>query len=460
MPERSPFDIPPGPDNVWPPFPGAPAARLMAVLAELERSQWETPAQILENQFRQIRAVAGSALARIPFHRDRMQRAGIQSPADITPEAWRRLPLLSKDDLRREGQRLENPALGKGHGKGGTVRSSGSTGTPVSVRTTGTTRLLWSAFTARDYLWHGRNMRLRLGSIRYFRQLKEQGAIERSLRDWGTPLNLLFQTGPAEMLNIRSSVDAQLDWLARKQPNLLVTYPSNAKELARQSLARRLVFPFLQEVLVFGETVDDDVRNICREAWHVPVTDVYSANEVGYMALQCPGHDHYHVQSENVYLELLRDDMEPCKPGEAGRVVVTTLHNLAMPLVRYDVGDLAEAGEPCSCGRGLPVIRRILGRVRNMLVLPTGERYWPQISALALRKLAPIARTQFIQRTLDEIDVRLVVDRPLTAEEMEKLTAKLQQKLNYPFKLNFTIHEAPEQSPVGKIEEFKSLVAQ
>jgi phenylacetate-CoA ligase len=96
------------------------------------------------------------------------------------------------------------------------------------------------------------------------------------------------------------------------------------------------------------------------EAWGVPVIFIYSRAEIGVMALQCPQNDHLHVQSENVRLEVLDDDNMPCQPGETGRVVVTPLHNYQTPLVRYEIGDYAEVGEACSCGRGLPVLIRIL----------------------------------------------------------------------------------------------------
>ena len=125
--------------------------------------------------------------------------------------------------------------------------------------------------------------------------------------------------------------------------------------------------PGLREVRTLGEASTPDLRALCREAWGVPLVDVYSAEEVGYIALQCPEHEHYHVQAESVLVEILDERGAPAPPGETGRVVVTDLHNFAMPLVRYEIGDYAEVGEPCACGRGLPVLRRIVGRVRNML---------------------------------------------------------------------------------------------
>ena len=84
---------------------------------------------------------------------------------------------------------------------------------------------------------------------------------------------------------------------------------------------------------------------------------MYSCEEAGYIALQCPQAEHYHCQSESVLVEVLDDEGRPCTPGQVGKVVLTALHNFAMPLIRYENQDYAEVGPPCACGRGLPVKR-------------------------------------------------------------------------------------------------------
>ena len=113
---------------------------------------------------------------------------------------------------------------------------------------------------------------------------------------------------------------------------------------------------------------------------------MYSAAEAGYLALQCPQQEHYHIQSESALVEVLDEAGNPCRPGETGTMVVTPLHNFAMPLIRYAIGDIAEVGAPCACGRGLPVLARLLGRVRQMLVLPSGARRYGNVGDLAFAR--------------------------------------------------------------------------
>lgn len=446
------------PDSIWPALPPAGTATPMSVLRLLEHSERLPTARIRELQFAQLNALVRRAAFHTPFHRERLAAAGIRADREFGPEEWKRIPLLTKDDVRQCSEQLKNMELHERHGRLGRLHTSGSTGKPVTVISTGTTRVLWKAFVLREHFWQQRDAGGKFGAIRYLRRYKNAGAVRRTLPDWGRPLNRLLRTGPGVFLNIRTPITEQLEWLREEQPHYLNTYPSNAHELALESLRRGIRVRSLREILLFGETVSDEIRDACRRAWDARVTDCYTANETGYIALQCPGRDHYHVQAENVYVEILDERDHPCPEGAVGRVVVTPLHNFASPLIRYEIGDYAEAGGPCPCGRGLPVLRRVVGRTRNMLVLPNGDRYWPQVGSSTLRKIAPVLQQQFIQRTVEDIEVRLVMERPATAEEEDRMRAKIQEKLHYPFRVTFSYVDAIERSPTLKFEEFKSLI--
>jgi phenylacetate-CoA ligase len=164
------------------------------------------------------------------------------------------------------------------------------------------------------------------------------------------------------------------------------------------------------------------------------------------------------VQSESVKVEVLDDAGRPCAPGAIGRVVVSSLHNFAMPILRYKLGDYAEAGAPCPCGRGLPTLARILGRSRNMLVLPSGERYWPLSGAFEFRDIAPIRRSQMVQLDLERIEMRMVADRPVTPDEERRLAGVVRRWVGHPFEVQFKYLDAFPASASGKFEDFISMV--
>ncbi len=207
-----------------------------------------------------------------------------------------------------------------------------------------------------------------------------------------------------------------------------------------------------------SEVLDPETRVDCQTVLGVPVHDIYSAQEAGIVALQCPAGDGYHVMAESVLVEILDEDGAACAPGETGRVVVTPLQNFITPLIRYEVGDFAEAAEPCSCGRGLPAIRRFLGRVRNMLVLPDGAKFWPAFGSRGLTAIAPIRQHQIVQKTVTVLEARLVVERDLTSSEEEQLARHMTARLSDDMTVTFACPTAIPRSASGKFEDFMSEV--
>jgi phenylacetate-CoA ligase len=210
--------------------------------------------------------------------------------------------------------------------------------------------------------------------------------------------------------------------------------------------------------MTFAAMHPGGLRALAREAWGIGITDSYSCVEAGNLAVQCPGHDHYLVHAENVYLEVLRDDGSPCEPGETGRVVITPLHNFAMPLIRYELGDYAEAGGRCPSGRGLPTLNRIAGRVRNMLRDPTGRMASPNLAPSLLLETAPIVQYRIVQHSLSQLEFQYVMERELASAEAGRLVAGLQSGLGYPFDIRLSRVARIERQKGGKFEEFLSLL--
>ncbi len=168
------------------------------------------------------------------------------------------------------------------------------------------------------------------------------------------------------------------------------------------------------------------------------------------------------MQSENVYLEVVDKTGEPCPVGTGGRVLITSLHNFATPLIRYDIGDYAESGDPCPCGRGLPVLTRILGRARNRMILPDGRSEFPyfgeyhQYAAIS----TAVRQFQYVQRSLEEIEKKMVVSEPLTPEQEEKTKELIIRSLGHPFRVTLSYHDEIPRSASGKFEEFVCEVQQ
>lgn len=450
-------------DILWPAVVDVAGSALLALQYQLDQSQWWSVERLRGRQFVQLARLVRHAHDNVPFYRDRLAAADLRPGTPMTLEAWSRLPVLARQEVQQAGRALDSIHPPPQHGKPIEISSSGSTGMPVSVRKTPRSNAIWRAITLRDHLWHRRDFRDRLCAIRDTEAILGIGKGHLAaypkgitLKNWGAGTAQLFVTGPAAALHIHTPVEQQAEWLRRQNPGVLVTFPSNLMQLALHCRGNHVALPGLNSISTLGEVVTPAQRTAVRAAWNLVIQDIYSAAEVGYIALQCPEQEHYHVQSEAVLVEVLDERGLACQTGGIGRVVVTPLHNFATPLLRYAVGDFAEVGGPCACRRGLPVLTRILGRTRNMLTLPTGQLIWPELEGATLAEVAPIAQFQVVQKSLTELELRLVPARTLTAAEEDGLRRMLHHRLRHDFDIAISYHQSIPRSRSGKYEDFKS----
>lgn len=429
----------------------------LAFQKRLQDSQWWSTDGLLEHQLRLVRRLLAHAHRTVPFHQARIDAAGIDPESSPTLADWRRLPALTRRDLQRAGDGLASVATPSEHGAILTNTSSGSTGAPVTVQGTTFDAWVFKSLNLRHCLWHPHDFAGRFVSIRHVGKEKADYPAGATYQRWADMATFPFATGPAAALSIRASISEQAEWLVRQDPDYLLSYPSNLLGLARHCERHGIVLPHLEHVVTFGEVVNSEVRDAVLQAWDAPLIDIFSAQEVGMIADQCPDHEHYHVQGETMLVEVVDALGESCAPGQVGRVLVTPLFNYAMPLLRYELGDYAEVGRHCPCGRGLPVLTRILGRERNaLLVAPTGERYWPAFGSRKFTSIAPIVQHQFVQKDTDWIEGRLVTERPLSADEEAQLRSHIQSRLPWPFRITFAYRDDIPRNAGGKFENFIS----
>lgn len=304
----------------------------------------------------------------------------------------------------------------------------------------------------RDHLWH-RDPNLRLAAIRPQSGNEAAYPDGKTFDKWGGMEARSFATGESALLNIGTRIEDQVDWLQRYDPDYILIYPANIQAIAIHCERHQIRFPSLKQVHTMADLLRPEVRTVCREALGVPVVDIYSSAVIGYIALQCPESENLHIQSEYVFVEVLNDAGMPCKPGEVGQVVTTPLHNFAMPLIRYAVGDFAEVGS-FSCGRTLPVLSQIMGRARSMVRLPNGDLFY--VNFLHLVKGFEVIRQFQIVRTASEaLEMKLVAKRNLNAEEEAGLTQILHECFRHPFTIFFTYHDEIPRSASGKFEDYK-----
>jgi phenylacetate-CoA ligase len=213
----------------------------------------------------------------------------------------------------------------------------------------------------------------------------------------------------AENLDSKGIVEA----LRRSRAVHINAFGSTLHLLARYMRDNDIENPGVRVLTTTGDNLSQEHRDEIESAFGVPVIDYFGAGGEGaHLASQCTQADRYHLHVENSVVEIIRDG-RPAKPGEVGAVVFTQLDNRAMPLVRYDLGDLATMGdgELCPCGRAHPTIRAINGRACDVILTPRGGALLPQFFFIGPFKMTDhLRKYQVVQEELDRLVVKLVAD--------------------------------------------------
>lgn len=255
---------------------------------------------------------------------------------------------------------------------------------------------------------------------------------------------LLFGT---RFLSIFTGLDEQEAWLRHLDPHSLYTLPSNLDVLAER--LSRSALPSLRCIMTGGEVVEDSLREKVRRAFGIEIADNYGSTEA-FVAWRCP-RGRYHVNAEHVLVEIADQDGRPTRRGQLGRVLVTTLQNRRMPLVRYEIGDYAQASDAeCPCGRTLPVLGRIAGRAVQLLRLADGRLVSPWELIVRVRTEWALRQFQIVQKTFEQFVFRHVSDAPLSAEVRERLTREFAAVLQTEVRVEFERLETIPRAPTGK----------
>lgn len=443
----------------WPRVPIPEEAPVLILVNQFQHSQQLSAEVLRRRQFVQLRTLLSHCLNSVPYYRERLTMDMSQPNKELSAEEWASIPILNREDILSHTELLEASTIPNSHGDTQSVQSAGGTGEPVTIKVSSIPNLHFQANIIRNGIWHEYDPAMRVGSIVKMNDEQLRHADEGKYSSWMAG----FVSGPSYFYDVAVPPEAQIAWLRENQIQLLVTTPSNLRNLARTCLRDDLALPDLRSITTMGEPITDHTRMTVDKAFELSIQDAYVAQEVGVIALQCPHQDggtiSYHIMAEGVYVEILNGDDEPCAPGEIGKVVVTPLHNFAMPLLRYDLGDYAEVGEPCACGRGLPTLKRILGRTRNKMVMSNGQSVWMPVEDRGLQDIAPVIQQQVVQKTLATFDAHLVTERPLTEVEKGHVHTYLLNRLNLPgntgnIHLDVLYGDVVRFNPGGKFEGF------
>jgi phenylacetate-CoA ligase len=377
-----------------------------------------------------------------------------------------RLPILSKQDVIDNFQALHARGLPEEEQAAVLVRSSGTTGRPVQVAMSRTSDAMFGFLAHRRRRWARLDPMGTVCAIRIASHFPPvNGAPLANGQLWRTDhwlgLGAHFETGPAFGFVVWNPVEQQLAWLRNIQPHYLEAYSSTMEELA---FANECASPAASISALFSSALSTapSTRRQVERMYGAPLHDAYGLNEIGAVANRCSAGS-YHIHVEHCLVEVVDADGGPCAPGRMGRLVVTALQNLAMPLLRYDTGDVARMCDgPCACGRTLPALAEIGGRFRRFAYLPSGtrERHYAvldAIEAMPVELLKPLRQYQLYQYRDRSFELRVRSLGGMPAEFVERLQrcwAAFEDAAQTPLRV-VEVDEI-KASPSGKQLEFDS----
>jgi phenylacetate-CoA ligase len=417
-------------------------------LRKLRRSQWRSADELRAEQFVKLRALLRDAAENVPYYRDLFKMLGAM-PDDFRKLAdLARLPVLEKQTLRENFSQFVNPRH-----NGRDVfedHTSGSTGMPLRFLLTVEQKAYEMGYNIRFFRWAGYRTGARIAAFRHYIPKTEREPLWKLERRINTLFFSVYDMKPA---NLRAYVEE----FNRFRPDFVRGYPSSIYIFAQFAASEGLSVHTPRAVLTSSETLSPEMRAVIEQAFQCRVFDWWGSNERIATACQCERRESYHINAEGGILEFLpeRDGADM----KMYRMVGTGLINHAMPLIRYDLGDLAiPAGRPCACGRGLPCISRILGRVNDLIV--TGDqKFVPSVRFYTLfETYAKIRQFQVVQTMPDAVTARLVCARELTDAELAGLREKLNRFLGERVTIEFEFVEEIKPELSGKIRNVVSLV--
>jgi phenylacetate-CoA ligase len=342
-------------------------------LAKLEKLQWASRDELEAFQLAALQRLARHVWANVPFYRKRMEEAGLV-PEDLRSLAdLRRLPVLSREEATAHAEARQSTAEPFVSIRKST---SGSTGRPLTFGYDADSEYWRQAIKLRGYGWAG------------------QRPGELTLHYWGAPAKSPPAKQRAKIALDRvlrrdvyvdcgrrgeAELAAVVELIRRERPRAIVCYTQAGADLARFVNERGLRDWRDIPVICGAERLFAPDREALVRAFGAGIFETYGSREVMLIASESEAHDGLLVQMENLIVEVVvRDDgrERPAAPGELGEVVVTDLHNLGMPFIRYANGDLAVAGpdRPSACGRAHQRLASVEGRVTETLRDAAGAR--------------------------------------------------------------------------------------
>jgi len=419
---------------------------VMKYLVEYEKTQWYSSEEIRKYQREQLEKLLRHAFQHVPYYRKIMQEYEVVKGNNIILDRFTDLPFLTKSIIREHVENLKSDDLNQRNCYKNS--SGGSTGEPVTF------------IQDKEYREKGVAKKI-LGD-----KISGKDLCEPEIKLWGSERDLFQGTvglrakignfvRNRKFLNSfkmsREDMKNYIEQINAMRPQLVLAYAQSAYELARFSLEQSLPIENVVAVITSAGTLYPFMRATISEGFHAPVFNRYGSREVGSIATECDAHLGLHVNMETQLVEIIDDQGDYCNPGEEGEIVITSLTNYAMPLIRYRIGDMGIwAEQECTCGRGASVLKAVTGRTVDIFLTKEGEKVDGEYFTHLIYFKDWVQKFQFIQEEIELIRVKIQRNSEPPTNHLKEIEEKICFVMGQSCKVEFEFVEDIPPHSSGK----------
>jgi phenylacetate-coenzyme A ligase PaaK-like adenylate-forming protein len=414
-------------------------------LAFLNKSQWWSPEELREFQWRELQILLRIAFESVPFYRQKY--AGIRFEDIRTWDDFRRLPTLTRHEVQQHLQDLRSTHF---RGKSQFYSTGGSSGEPVRFYRSIESYDWRTAATDRVYAWSG---------LKFSESSLHLWGAPVGTPKWSTRLRTNIHNWTRNQTIMPTFVQSESVWrdihayALERKPKYLLGYVSSLTSFARFIEMFSLPVPHFVSIVAAAETLSERQREYLEKVFSAPVFNTYGSREFMSIGGECEKHEGLHLNAENLVVEAGEGEV-----GGASPILVSDLHNFATIFLRYAIGDLGTlSARRCSCGRGLPMLDGVVGRQNQTLRLSDGREVSSIFFRHTLKEIPEILEYQVVQLSLSHVVLKVVAlpslsqgGRALIEREFKKALGNAQ--------LSIEVVKELEKSRSGKNPLFVSVV--
>jgi phenylacetate-CoA ligase len=413
----------------------------------LEKSQWWSKEELDNYQANRLRVIVEAAYRNTPYYKALFDIFDIR-PKDIQSlDDFKKVPILEKEDVRRNYNELISDKATRGLLY--EAHTSGSTGKPLRVYRDLDNIGFEHAALMRQWKWAGLDHNDRYASLKG--DLFSFMRIRREIYWAYSPVEKKLHMSSYHI----SAENAKHYLAALRKYNIVAIegYPSSLFALAKYLLAKNIKYS-LKSILTTSETIVPIQRSIIEEAFQCKVFDYYGMAE-RVAAIHTCEKESYHLIPEYSLTELVESD--ETSPGHF-ELIGTSLSNMAMPLIRFRIGDVVRPGnKKCACGRAYPVIDKIVGRTDDYVITPSGKL----IGRLdhIFKGINNVIEAQIYQPDTKNLILRIVPDPTFSDKDSDQIIEKLQDRVGEDMRFSVEQVESIEREGSGKLKSVLSEVS-